>query len=462
MRKMVKCPECNSLVDATKGACSECGYPFDNIDELEIVNDGHVYSEKQRLESERRIAELENLLQAEKKQLESLSNEQANNPEVQDAKDDQVEIVIPEDGENKEDANNKGDSSVTKPLVVNNQSEPVLEAPSDHRELISDNNRNIAEQIESIQINIAEKKTIPKSIIIGAMAIVALLISVIILMTGKPVESIELKNQSEEVSEGYDLQLKATIIPDDAKNKNLTWRSSDENIATVDSEGTVNGVNPGECVISVQSNNKKEASCKITVGAVPRKIEFEKDSFTMTVNSKGSVDYKIEPENVLDDSVTWKSSDDSIVSVDAKGQLTANKSGAAEISITTFNGVTDTCNVSVYIPTPTPKPSPTPVPKSPLETVYDIFCDPSYAKLGSDGSYLLIDTKPNDNESDESDEAIQAIASVLYIFEFPESVIYKIDRTNALAGIQSEVHNHYKVSWSYHPDKGLEALFEII
>ena len=458
MSKMVKCPECNSIVDLANGACSECGYPFDNVDELEIVNDDFEQSENQRLEAEKRIAELERQLQAEKEQLENLSTIQYNNIKRQDTDSNQTKIVGPKEETSKSDGNYEEDNNSTTSadsIQPSSISEDLLE-----QDKLKSDIDTFSEQIESTQTKNSNKKPVSKPIIIGAVATIALIALVIVLSIGKPVESIELENQSESVSEGYNLQLKASILPEDAKNKNLAWSSSDENIATVDSEGIVSGVKPGECIISVQSNNKKEATCKITVGAVPQKIDFEKDSYSLTLHSKKTVNYKIEPDDVLDDSVTWKSSDNSIVSVDAEGQLTANKSGSADLTITTFNGVSDTCKINVYEPTPTPKPSPTPVPKSTLETCYEYFCDPSYAKIGSDGSYLLIDTKPNDNESSDSDEAIQAIATVLYLLDFPESVVYKMDKTNALAGVQSEVHNNYKVTWTYHPNNGLEALFE--
>ncbi len=427
MHKMVRCPECNSIVDIANGACSNCGYPFDDVDELEFINDDSDHSQKQRQETERRIAELEQKLQAEKKQLENLSTNKSNNEDI----------------------------------PQNNKIKLSEYDSKDVADIKEDNSGTHAEKVTAPQAYTTAKKSLPKPLlIVCVVTVMVLLIAIIVFLSGHPVESIELKNKNETVSEGYDLQLEATIVPDDAKNKHLTWSSSDESIATVDSDGIVRGVKPGECFIKVQSNNKKEASCKITVGAVPQKIEFEKDSYNITINDKKTVKYEIEPNDVLDDSVTWKSDDDSIVSIDSEGQLTAKKTGTTEITISTFNGISDTCKINVCTPTPTP--TPTLPPKKPLETVYDYFCDPSYATLASDGSCLMIDTKPNDNESEESEEAIKAVGSILYLLDFPESVVYKMQRTNALAGIQSEVHNSYRVSWTYHPDNGLEVMFEMV
>lgn len=63
------------------------------------------------------------------------------------------------------------------------------------------------------------------------------------------------------------MQLQATFTPSNATNKNISWSSSNTNIATVDSSGKVTAKASGECKIMARSNNGKYAECKITINS---------------------------------------------------------------------------------------------------------------------------------------------------------------------------------------------------
>ncbi|MFQ6792500.1 MAG: Ig-like domain-containing protein [Thomasclavelia sp.] len=81
------------------------------------------------------------------------------------------------------------------------------------------------------------------------------------------------------------------------------------------------------------------------------KIELNKSSLTMAKDSQETLIATIRPEDtVMDKTITWKSSDPSIVSVDENGKITANKVGSATITATTVNGLYVTCQVNVEIP----------------------------------------------------------------------------------------------------------------
>lgn len=68
------------------------------------------------------------------------------------------------------------------------------------------------------------------------------------------------------VNAGESIQLNATVTPEDATDKTVTWSSSDTNIAIVNDEGRVTGVADGEAVITVRTNEGgKEAKCTVTV-----------------------------------------------------------------------------------------------------------------------------------------------------------------------------------------------------
>lgn len=80
------------------------------------------------------------------------------------------------------------------------------------------------------------------------------------------VESVSLDNTELELSEGESATLVATVLPDNAKNKNVTWSSSAEGVATVDQEGKVVAVAKGEATITVTTEDGgKTATCAVTV-----------------------------------------------------------------------------------------------------------------------------------------------------------------------------------------------------
>ena len=84
---------------------------------------------------------------------------------------------------------------------------------------------------------------------------------------GVPVQSVALDKSSAEMTEGDELTLVATIAPDNATNKNLSWSSSAADVASVDN-GKVTALKPGSAVITVKTEDGgKTASCEITVKA---------------------------------------------------------------------------------------------------------------------------------------------------------------------------------------------------
>ena len=79
------------------------------------------------------------------------------------------------------------------------------------------------------------------------------------------VTGVSLDKESAELEVGGSLTLTATVAPDDAANKNVSWKSDKEEVATV-KDGTVTAVAAGSAVITVTTEDGgKTASCTVTV-----------------------------------------------------------------------------------------------------------------------------------------------------------------------------------------------------
>lgn len=90
------------------------------------------------------------------------------------------------------------------------------------------------------------------------------------------VSKITLDKSTAGLYEGKTIQLTAKLTPSEASNDTLSWTSSDETVALVNSEGYVTGVKAGYANIICRASNGVEASCTVTV----KKEEDSKDSKT--------------------------------------------------------------------------------------------------------------------------------------------------------------------------------------
>ena len=104
-------------------------------------------------------------------------------------------------------------------------------------------------------------------------------------------------------------------------------------------------------------------------------------------------------------------------------------------------------------------------PKGPdFQALYDEYCSSPWAKVASDGSYLAIDTNPSDTESGKYTyllDADQAIEDINKALGFKESLLEEMNHTNFLMGVRTETDNGVKVTWRFHPDKGLEVTYSL-
>ena len=263
-------------------------------------------------------------------------------------------------------------------------------------------------------------------------------IKVVILPTGvEAPETLSLELNGEATK-----ALGAKMTPEDATDVKLAYLSSDESVATVDESGNVTAVGVGECTITttivadttataedagvdsemlvVPENAKAET--KVTVGKAIESITLDSNEGVLTVGNTHTIKATVFPEDATDKAVTWKSSDESIATVDAEGNVTAKDTGnvtimavnsdgdvsstyeltvnkAAAKPATNYSGTTSSAGAATtpsytapstpsastptYVPEPAPAPAPAPNP-APAE--------PSQPSGGDSGS---TENKPN-------------------------------------------------------------------
>lgn len=92
-------------------------------------------------------------------------------------------------------------------------------------------------------------------------------------------------------------------------------------------------------------------------------------------------------------------------------------------------------------------------------TVYNDYLDSKYAEVAEDGSYLRIDTNPYDISDYNSKEGLTELETAIDKLKLPSTLKEEMYETRAMDGRQVKDYDGITVSWTYHPDQGLEVLF---
>lgn len=151
-------------------------------------------------------------------------------------------------------------------------------------------------------------------------------------------------------------QLKATVLPEEAYDKAVTWSSSDTKVATVDSNGKVTGVGSGKAVITVKTKaGSKLAKCTVTVKRKIQVMEITLNKTKKSIYKGGTYQLKatVNPENATFPEIKWSSSDTKVATVSSTGKVTAKKAGKAIITCKSVDSprVIAKCTVTVKIKT---------------------------------------------------------------------------------------------------------------
>lgn len=180
------------------------------------------------------------------------------------------------------------------------------------------------------------------------------------------------------------LQMAVSVLPENADNKNVTWKSDDTAIAKVDAAGKVTAVAVGTTTISAVSRDgsNKSGSCIITVepANIPvSKITVNVSAATLNVGQTGKAVAVVEPVQATNKEVTWAVSDGSVLSVDASGNVYAKKAGKATVTATAKDGSRISGSAQITVVTPPPA----------VIKVTKVTLKPSKASLGLGSSVTI-------------------------------------------------------------------------
>lgn len=150
------------------------------------------------------------------------------------------------------------------------------------------------------------------------------------------------------------VRLKATVLPEDATNRDIEWSSGNNAVASVDSCGLVTASGVGQCMITVTTDDSGyTATCNITVPEQPAEVidvtgVTLEQSLTLLIGESRVLNFTISPEDATNKNVSWSSGNQDIVYVDNSGKINARSAGTTTITVTTEDGgLQATCKISV-------------------------------------------------------------------------------------------------------------------
>ena len=141
---------------------------------------------------------------------------------------------------------------------------------------------------------------------------------------------------------GESKAINAVIIPNNATNKNLTYKSSNTNIATVNSNGIITAKKNGNCVITVTSNNGIKNHINLIVSEKiidVVDIGLNTQNVTIGVNGTTTINATVSPLNATNKKVTFISSNSRVATVSENGLIKGISAGNAIITISSSNGI---------------------------------------------------------------------------------------------------------------------------
>lgn len=158
--------------------------------------------------------------------------------------------------------------------------------------------------------------------------------SIIVVVKKDIIEKLDVSLAALSLDGGEEQKVTAKLTPSDAKDVSLSWKSADTEVATVDKDGNIKGVNTGETTVTVTDSVtglSKDISVTVNGLELPDSMEFDKKSVTLEVGEVYNSVLKFSPEDITHTSAIYYTSDSSVASVTNEGVITAKSEGSCTI-----------------------------------------------------------------------------------------------------------------------------------
>ncbi len=154
-------------------------------------------------------------------------------------------------------------------------------------------------------------------------------------------------NYTADVEVGATKKLTATVKPDNATDKTVTWKSSNTAVATVSQDGTVTCKGIGTCDITATAD-RKTGSCTVTYNKIRvTSVEVNPQIYEtdVKIGATWMLTATVKPDNATDKTVTWKSNNPAVATVSQDGIITCRGVGSAAI-VAYADGKSGSCSVT--------------------------------------------------------------------------------------------------------------------
>ena len=154
------------------------------------------------------------------------------------------------------------------------------------------------------------------------------------------VTGVTIEPSEAELTVGSSTKLTATVLPENATNKNVIYSVDDESILSVDQDGNITGLSLGTATVTVTTEDGGfTASAEITV--IPVQITgvgVSPEAASVGLGHTIQLTASIKPSNATNKNLSWSVSDETIISVDDRGTVTGLSLGTATVIVTTEDG----------------------------------------------------------------------------------------------------------------------------
>ncbi|MGN1195593.1 MAG: Ig-like domain-containing protein, partial [Acutalibacteraceae bacterium] len=167
----------------------------------------------------------------------------------------------------------------------------------------------------------------------------------------EPVTEITVSGDKNELWVGQTVTLTADVKPENATNKNVTWTSDDNDVASVEN-GVVTAKAAGTAEITATSSDGKiSGSFTLSVKQQVTEITLSETELILNEGESTKLDAAVLPENAYDKTLNWESEDEKTAEVDENGNITAVSKGECYITVTSADGLASArCLVKVIKP----------------------------------------------------------------------------------------------------------------